>query len=118
MVLDLPGCFSAGDTLEEAIIQTENAITGWIETAIDNDQDISTPSHIETLHMAHSEFDGWPWVLVKVDPVMFRSTYEHVNISLPRRVLHRLNARARSAGETGSGFVARTVVEGQELSCA
>ena len=38
---------------------------------------------------------------------MLDDTLERVNISLPRRVLHRLDARARSAGETRSGFIAR-----------
>ena len=36
VVPDLPGCFSAGDTLEEAMIAAEVAITGWIETALDD----------------------------------------------------------------------------------
>ena len=43
-VPDLPGCFSAGDTLEDAMIQAEEAITGWIEAAIDDGQDIPAPS--------------------------------------------------------------------------
>lgn len=30
-----------------------------------------------------------------------------VNITLPRRVLYRLDQRARAAGETRSGFIAR-----------
>ena len=41
---------------------------------------------------------------------------ERVNISLQRRVLHRLEARAWVAGETRSGFIARIAVEGQDLS--
>ena len=113
VVPDLPGCFSAGDTLEEALIQAEDAITGWIETAIDDGQEIPKPSHIEALRAAHPEFEGWLWALVKVDPAMLDDTFERVNISLPRRVLHRLDARARSAGETRSGFIARMAVEGR-----
>ncbi len=114
VVPDLPGCFSAGDTLEEAMIQAEDAITAWIETAIDDGQDIPAPSHIEELCAAHSELDGWLWALVKVDPSLLDTTLERDNISLPRRVLHRLDARARSAGETRSGFIARMAVEGRE----
>ena len=38
---------------------------------------------------------------------MLDNTLDRVNISLPRRVLHRLDARARSAGEIRSGFIAR-----------
>ena len=113
---DLPGCFSAGDTLEEALIQAEDAITGWIETAIDDGQEIPVPSHIEALRIAHPEFEGWLWALVKVDPAMLDDTLERVNISLPRRVLYRLDARARNAGETRSGFIARMAVEGKEPS--
>ena len=41
-------------------------------------------------------------------------TLERVNISLPRRVPRRLDARARSAGETRYGFIARMAVEGCE----
>ena len=114
VVPDLPGCFSAGDTLEEAMIQAEDAITGWLETAIDDGQDIPAPSSVEALRAAHPETNGWLWALVKVDPAMLDNTLERVNISLPRRVLHRLDARARSAGETRSGFIARMAVEGRE----
>ena len=118
IVPDLSGCFSAGDTLEETMIQAEDAITGWIETALDDGQDIPAPTHIEALRNAHPEFEGWLWALVKVDPAMLDDTLERVNISLPRRVLHRLDARARSAGETRSGFIARMAVEGREATHA
>ena len=114
IVPDLSGCFSAGDTLEETMIQAEDAITGWIETALDDGQDIPAPSPVEALRNAHPEFEGWLWALVKVDPAMLDDTLERVNISLPRRVLRRLDARARTAGETRSGFIARMVVEGRE----
>ena len=118
IVPDLPGCFSAGDALEEAMIQAEDAITGWIETALDDGQAIPAPSPVEALRTAHPEFESWLWALVKVDPAMLDNTLERVNISLPRRVLHRLDARARTAGETRSGFIARMAVEGRESSHA
>jgi predicted RNase H-like HicB family nuclease len=114
VVPDLPGSFSAGDTLEEAMIQAEDAVTAWIEFALDAGQDIPTPSHIEALRIAHPEFDGWLWTLAKVDPAMLDNTVERVNISLPRRVMRRLDARVRTAGETRSGFIARMAVEGRE----
>ncbi len=114
VVPDLPGCFSAGDTLEDAMIQAEEAIALWIEVAIDEGKDIPTPSPIEALRAAHPDFDGWTWALVKIDPAMLDDTLERVNISLPRRVLHRLDARARRAGETRSGYIARMAVEGPE----
>ena len=59
---------------------------------------VSTPSNIHALRASHPELDDWLWALVKVDPAMLDNTLERVSISLPRRVLHRLDARARSAG--------------------
>ena len=114
VVPDLPGCFSAGDTLEDAMIQAEEAVALWIEVAIDDVIVFPAPSPIEALRAAHPDFDGWTWALVKIDPAMLDDTLERVNISLPRRVLHRLDARARRAGETRSGYIARMAVEGPE----
>ena len=42
---------------------------------------------------------------------MFDDTIERVNISLPRRVLQRLDALARSAGESRSGYIAQLTLE-------
>ena len=111
VVPDLPGCFSAGDTMEEAMVQAEDAIEAWIEAAIDAGEVIPASSEIEALRAAHPELKGWLWALVKVNPAALDDTLERVNISLPRRVLHRLDARARSAGETRSGFIARMAVQ-------
>lgn len=113
VVPDLPGCFSAGDSMEEAMIQAEDAVTAWIETALDAGQDIPKPSSIDALRAGHSDLAGWLWALVTVDPAMLDDTLERVNISLPRRVLHRLDSRARDAGETRSGFIARMAIEGR-----
>lgn len=111
VVPDLPGCFSAGDTMEEAMLQAEDAIEAWIEAAIDAGEVIPARSEIEALRAAHPDLKGWLWALVKVNPAALDDTLERVNISLPRRVLHRLDARARSAGETRSGFIARMAVQ-------
>lgn len=35
VVPDLPGCFSAGDTLDEAIMAAEQAAAAWIDAALD-----------------------------------------------------------------------------------
>ncbi|HHX54999.1 MAG TPA: toxin-antitoxin system HicB family antitoxin [Clostridiales bacterium] len=40
---DLKGCFSTGDTLEEAVQLSYDAKKAWIETAIDENIEIPTP---------------------------------------------------------------------------
>ena len=113
VVPDLPGCFSAGDTMEEAMAKTEEAIAAWIETALDAGQAIPRSSSIDRLRRQHKDWKGWVWAVVNVDPAVLDNTPERVNISLPRRVLHRLDALARATGETRSAFIARMALEGQ-----
>jgi len=43
-VLELPGCFSEGDTPEEAIKNVEEAMEGWIAAALDAGQPIPSPA--------------------------------------------------------------------------
>jgi|APFre7841882590_1041340.scaffolds.fasta_scaffold78698_1 predicted RNase H-like HicB family nuclease len=116
VVPDLPGCFSAGDTMEEAMAKTEEAIAAWIETALDLGQDIPQPSSVDALRKKHKEWKAWVWAVVKVDPAVLDDTLERVNISLPRRVLHRLDALARARGETRSGFIARMALESHQTN--
>jgi predicted RNase H-like HicB family nuclease len=110
VVPDLPGCFSAADSLDEAMTQAEAAITTWIEVALDAGQDIPRPSDIATLRSQYPEWSAWFWAVVSINPAALDDTVDRVNISLPRRVLHRLDALARDAGETRSGFIARMAI--------
>ena len=112
VVPDLPGCFSAGDTLEEALTQAEEAIVAWLEAAIDAGEAIPQPSPIARLQAQNKAWRRWTWALVRIDPAALDESIERVNISLPRRVLHRLDALARDAGETRSGLIARMAIEG------
>ena len=107
VVPDLLGCFSAGDYMEDALMQAEEAVAAWIEATLDAGQAIPGPSNIETLRADHPDLAGWLWAVVKVDPAVLDDTIERVNISLPRRVLLRLDSLARAAGDTRSGFIAR-----------
>ena len=44
IVPDLPGCFSAGDTLDEALSMAEEAVAAWIDAALDAGDAIPAPS--------------------------------------------------------------------------
>ena len=89
VVLDLPGCFSAGDTLEEAISGAEEAGLAWIEAALDADDPIPPPSSLEAI--PKPEYADWILSLATIDPGALDDTVERVNITLPRRILRRLD---------------------------
>ena len=110
VVPDLPGCFSAGNSLDEALISAEEAVAAWIDATLDAGQAIPRPSSLDTLR-DNPDYAGWALGVVAVDPALLDDTTERVNITLPRRVLKRLDALARAAGESRSGFIAQLTLE-------
>jgi predicted RNase H-like HicB family nuclease len=111
VVPDLPGCFSAGDTLDEAIAAAEEAAVAWIDATLDAGGDVPGPSSLEAVR-ANPEYEGWAFGVVSIDPAALDNTSERVNIILPRRVLLRLDAMAKANGESRSGFIAHLTMAG------
>jgi len=103
VVPDLPGCFSAGDTLDEA--GAEEAAAAWIDAALDAGEAIPRPSSLAKVR-ADPAHAGWTFGLVTVDPSLLDDTVERVNITLSRRVPRRRGAMARAAGQSRSGYIA------------
>lgn len=104
VVPDLPGCFSAGDTMDEAIENSKEAISLWIETVIDDNGTVPSPGKVAD-HFPNPEYAGWTWAVVEVDGALLDDKYERVNISVPRRILARIDRYATAHGETRSGFL-------------
>lgn len=110
VVPDLPGCFSAGDNLDEAIDNAREAIELWLETVIDDGGQIPEPRTIAE-HQANQEFLNWIWAVVSIDLAELSDKSERINITLPARVLRRIDAAAQRAGESRSGFIAHLALK-------
>lgn len=82
VVPDLPGCFSAGDTLDEAIAAAEQAVAAWIGAASDAGQDIPAPTSPEAIR-GRPDFAGWSFGIITLDPARLNDTTERVNITPP-----------------------------------
>lgn len=107
VVPDLPGCFSAADSgVDEAIENAKQSIELWLETALDQGKPIPKPRSITELQK-NQDFKNWIWAIVEIDPALLSDEIERVNITLPKRVLARLDAKAKSAGESRSGYIAQ-----------
>ena len=66
VVPDLPGCFSAGDTLQEAYANAAEAIELWVETALGAGASIPIPGSLDRLRN-DPELAGWILDTVDVD---------------------------------------------------
>jgi predicted RNase H-like HicB family nuclease len=106
VVPDLPGCFSAGDTLDEAISNAHEAIDLVCETMIEDGLDIPLGKTIAE-HQKDPEFAGWVWAMVDVPVEKYLGPAEKINITIPRLLLSRIDEYARSHGATRSGFLAQ-----------
>lgn len=110
VVPDLPGCFSAGDTMEEAMDNAKESIELWLETTIDDGLQVPEPKPILE-HQESKEFDGWVWAIVSIDLAKLSDKAERINITLPSRILRRIDMAAEKAGETRSGFIAKMALK-------
>jgi len=109
-VPDLPGCFSAGHTLDDALTNSREAILLHLEALLDDGQPFPAPSPISQLQKKRS-YRGWTWAVVDVDVSDLGDKAARVNITLPQRILRAVDAHARKQGETRSGFLARAAIE-------
>jgi predicted RNase H-like HicB family nuclease len=117
VVPDLPGCFSAGDTLDDAIANAEEAILLYLEDAVDEGRAPPAPSKLETLR-ASRDHAGWTWAVVDVDLAKLSNKATRVNITLPDRLLNSIDNYAQKHGETRSGFLARAAMEAMSRDAA
>jgi predicted RNase H-like HicB family nuclease len=109
VVPDLPGCFSAGDTLDEAVEAAKEAAAAWIDAALDQGMPVPAPSTLQAARKLRG-YKGWAVGLIELEDTYFDDTAERVNITLPRRVLQRLDDMARATGQSRSGLIARLTV--------
>ena len=105
VVPDLPGCFSAGDSLDEAMDAVNEASAAWIDAALDAGQPVPPPSSLEAIRRL-PDYQGWTVGVVDIDAALFDDTIERVNITLPRRVLRRLDDLAARKRQSRGAFIA------------
>lgn len=110
VVPDLPGCFSAGDTLDEAVENSKESISLWIESVLDDDGTVPAPGNLAE-HMKNPDYQGWLWAIVEIDGALLDDSSERVNISMPKRILSRIDRYAAAHGETRSGFLVNAALE-------
>ena len=105
IVPDLPGCFSAGDTFDEALDSVREAIELHLEGLIEEGGDVPVPRAIAA-HRANPDFVNGVWAAVDIDVSRYEGKAEEINITIPRRLLVKIDEYAKSHGSTRSGFLA------------
>ncbi|MCZ8239771.1 MAG: type II toxin-antitoxin system HicB family antitoxin [Leptospiraceae bacterium] len=109
-VPDLPGCYSAGVSFEEALEMSKEAILLHLEGMLDDGNILPIPNSIE-IHKKNAEYANGIWALVSVDLSSISGKSRRINITLPERILSQIDEYAKLKGESRSGFLASAALE-------
>ena len=91
VVPDVPGCFSAGDTLEEAFINAKEAIAFHIEGMLEDGEEIPQPTSLQE-HVKNPEYEGFTFSFVDVDLTHLMGKAEKINVTLPSLLIKRIDS--------------------------
>ena len=107
---DIPGCFSVGTSIEEALIMSQEAAECHIEGMLLDSEPIPVPTSIES-HRDNPDYKDGLWALVDIDISKLSLKAKRVNITIPERLLNTVDNYARNHGETRSGLLSQAVTE-------
>lgn len=106
-VPDIPGCFSAGETIEEALSNTREAIVFHLEGMLEDGKAVTVSTRqIEELAQ-EADYAGATWALIDVDLQRLSLKQTRFNVSWPEYLLARIDAYAEAHHETRSGLLAK-----------
>ncbi|CAG9262171.1 type II toxin-antitoxin system HicB family antitoxin [Paraburkholderia caribensis] len=101
---DFSGCVAAADNWEDLPAAVQEAVEAHSNG---EEGDVRQPSALEDL-TRDPEFEGGVWMLFDIDFSKINTKAVRLNISLPERLLQRIDAVARSRKMTRSAFFALT----------
>ncbi|MFY7421734.1 type II toxin-antitoxin system HicB family antitoxin [Enterobacter cloacae complex sp. IR5428] len=90
---DVPGCFFAGDSLDDAFQDARDALTAHFEALFEMDETLPLPGSVEVhLENQPDDFTGGQWLLVDINMKQFDGRAERINITMPRRLLVKIDS--------------------------
>jgi len=110
IVPDLPGCFSAGDSLEQAFDNAREAIDGFVQHLVESGGDLPKTVPLE-VHQRDPDYAGMVWAMVEVPIEKYFGPAEKINITVPAVLLVRIDRYAAVKGESRSGLLTRAAIE-------
>lgn len=95
IVPDLPGCFSAGKSYEEALINAREAIECHIEGLLMDDEYVPAVNEVD-FFLKQDEYKDGIWALVEIDLSQLSGKAKRINITLPEKILNLIDLYAKN----------------------
>ena len=105
--LDLPGCFSAGSTLEEAKAMASEALRLHLDGLAEDEAAVPQPSDLDAVEQMLRDKRGDDfYALVEVEAEPAEQRVVRVNITIEEKLLRDIDSAAAEEGMSRSGFLA------------
>lgn len=104
-MLDFPGCFTAGDTMEEALANVQDAVELWM----DDVDELPDPTPLEKAVLSE-EAEGGAVVLFDLDLAFLDRRAKRINITVPSYALAKIDRAAKKAGQSRSEFLVNSAL--------
>lgn len=107
-VPDIQGCFSAGDTFEEALENAKEAIAFHLEGLAEDGEDIPLASGIDS-YIHNKDYQNMIWAVVDIDVSRYLGKAKKINVTLPSRLIELIDDRLKhdSKFASRSAFLAQ-----------
>ena len=111
-VPDIPGCFSAGENLDDAMAMAREAIEGHLEILAEDCSRMPVATPVSA-HVSNPEYEGCIWALVDIDITRYLGKAEKLTITLPGNRLNRIDEYVKHHPEqkSRSGFLASAALK-------
>lgn len=106
-VPDIPGCFSAGATVAQALDGVKEALALHFEGLVADGEHLPQVLDIDA-HIDNPDYQGGVWAVVEFDVTPYFGKAVRFNATLPEYLLERIDARVRvdQRYSSRSGFLA------------
>jgi predicted RNase H-like HicB family nuclease len=113
---DMPGCISAGDTIDEAVRNAVEALSGHVRMLEADGDPVPPPRDFDEITADESLAEDREGAVMTVIPLLRdRGSTVRVNVSFDLGLLEAIDAAASERGQTRSAFLAsaarREIVE-------
>jgi predicted RNase H-like HicB family nuclease len=110
-VPSLPGCFSYGDTLNQAIDEAKQAILFHIEGILEDGKEPETQQPTLDTLITNPDYAGAQWFGIEVNIEHLTLKPERFNVSWPKYLLDKVDNYVLLTHDTRSNFLAKAALD-------
>lgn len=110
IVPDLPGCFSAGKTIEEAIKNAHEAVECHLGGLLVDQEPIPIKKSIDE-HLKNPDFKNGILAIIEINLGKFSQKTKRIDITMPERLLQQIDKYSKEYGNNRSAFLTQITME-------